>query len=128
MTISLNPLRSRKIPFPGRRDGEAEAGAERLPRTTRRIRGAPKGAVGISRVRLQPEPAPAVRWQPCSDQSIGRSVRRSVLRIEHDRRRNGECHIFVRTMLSKSKLQPASAFKDWLGGIRHGKVPEASGQ
>src|SRR5208283_4853370 len=43
----------------------------------------------------------------------------SALRIEHDRRRNGECHIFVRTMLSKSKLQPASAFKDWLGGRCH---------
>src|SRR5271165_1966698 len=46
------------------RDGEAEAEAERLPMTTRRIRGARKGAGWISRVRLEPEPAPAVRWRP----------------------------------------------------------------
>ena len=32
--------------------------------TTRRIRGARKGAGWISGVRLEPEPAPAVRWRP----------------------------------------------------------------
>src|SRR5271165_4452900 len=35
------------------RDGEAEAEAERLPMTTRRIRGARKGAGWISGVRLR---------------------------------------------------------------------------
>ena len=57
------PVSVRKIPFPGPRDGEAGAEAERLPMTTRRIRGARKGAGWISGVRLEPEPAPAVRWR-----------------------------------------------------------------
>ena len=38
--------------------------SERLPMTTRRIRGARKGAGWVSGVRLEPEPAPAVRWRP----------------------------------------------------------------
>ena len=55
---SLSPQNS----VPGPRDGEAEAEAERLPMTTRRaIRNARKGAGWISGVRLEPEPAPAVR-------------------------------------------------------------------
>ncbi len=50
------PVSARKIPFPGRRDGEAEAGAERLPRTDRRICGARKGAGWITS-----SPRPSVR-------------------------------------------------------------------
>ena len=60
----------RKIPFPGPRDGEAEAEAERLPMTTRRIRGARKGAGWISGVRLEPEPAPAVRVDRIKDMIV----------------------------------------------------------
>src|SRR5271165_4312804 len=43
--------------------------------TTRRIRGARKGAGWISGVRLEPEPAPAVRWRPIARTraSAGRS-------------------------------------------------------
>ena len=56
-------------------DLEVEAEAERLPMTTRRIRGARKGAGWISGVRLDPEPAPAVRWRPIARTraSAGRS-------------------------------------------------------
>ena len=44
---------------PGSARLRRSAGAERLPMTTRRIRGARKGAGWISGVRLEPEPAPA---------------------------------------------------------------------
>ncbi len=55
--------------------GEAGADAGRLPMMTRRIRCARKGVGWISRVRLGPEPAPAVRWRPIArtKASAGRS-------------------------------------------------------
>ena len=55
---------ARKIPFPGPRNGEAEAEAERLPMTTRRIRGARKGAGWISGVRFPPDLTDFRRFSP----------------------------------------------------------------